>query len=63
MATGSNILAWKIPWTKEPGGRQSMGLQSIRREGAHTGTLTESLRAMKQPGSVHSTLIRTHTLT
>ena len=26
-ATHSSILAWKIPWTKEPGGLQSMGLQ------------------------------------
>ena len=27
MATYSNILAWKIPWTEEPGGLQSIGLQ------------------------------------
>ena len=27
MATQSSILAWKIPWTEEPGGLQSMGLQ------------------------------------
>ena len=27
MATHSSILAWKIPWTKEPGGLQSMELQ------------------------------------
>ena len=27
MATHSNILAWKIPGTEEPGGLQSMGLQ------------------------------------
>ena len=26
MATHSSILAWKIPWTKEPGGLQSMGV-------------------------------------
>ena len=25
MTTGSSILTWKIPWTKEPGGLQSMG--------------------------------------
>ena len=25
MATHSSILAWKIPWTEEPGGLQSMG--------------------------------------
>ena len=28
MATHSNILPWKISWTGEPGGLQSMGLQS-----------------------------------
>ena len=27
MATHSSVLAWKIPWTEEPGGLQSMGLQ------------------------------------
>ena len=25
MATHSSILAWRIPWTEEPGGRQAMG--------------------------------------
>ena len=28
MATHSSILAWRIPWTEEPGGLQSMGSQS-----------------------------------
>ena len=28
MATNSSILAWRIQWTEEPGGLQSMGLQS-----------------------------------
>ena len=28
MSTCSSILAWEIPWTEEPGGLQSMGLQS-----------------------------------
>ena len=32
MATYSNILAWEIPWTEEPGGLQSMGLQRVGRE-------------------------------
>ena len=27
MATHSSILAWEIPWTEQPGGLQSMGLQ------------------------------------
>ena len=29
METHSNILAWRIPWTEEPGGLQSMGLQRV----------------------------------
>ena len=28
MATHSSIVAWKIPWTEEPGGLQSLGSQS-----------------------------------
>ena len=30
MATHSNLLAWKMPWTEEPGGLQSMELQRVR---------------------------------
>ena len=30
MATHSSILAWSIPWTEEPGGLQSRGLQRVR---------------------------------
>ena len=29
MATHSSILAWKIPWTEEAGGLQSMGLHTV----------------------------------
>ena len=29
MATHSSILAWRIPWTEEPGGLQSMGFQRV----------------------------------
>ena len=29
MATHSSTLAWKIPWTEEPGGVQSMGSQRV----------------------------------
>ena len=32
MATPSNILAWRIPWTDEPGRLQSMGLQRVRHD-------------------------------
>ena len=30
MATHSSILAWRIPWTEEPGRLQSMGLHKVR---------------------------------
>ena len=30
MATHSNILAWEIPWTEEPGGLQSTESQRVR---------------------------------
>ena len=29
MATHSSTLAWRIPWTEEPGGLQSMGLPAV----------------------------------
>ena len=41
MATHSGILAWRIPWTEEPGGLQSMGSQSVRHDWATS--LTHSL--------------------
>ena len=32
MATHSSILAWRILWTEEPGGLQSMGSQRVRHD-------------------------------
>ena len=32
MATNSSILAWRIPWTGEPGGLQSMGSQRVQHD-------------------------------
>ena len=32
MATYSSTLAWRIPWTEEPGGLQSVGLQRVRHD-------------------------------
>ena len=29
MATHSSVLAWRLPWTEEPGGLQSMGSQRV----------------------------------
>ena len=34
MATHSSILAWRMPWTEEPGGLQSTGLQRVRHDWA-----------------------------
>ena len=36
MGTHSSILAWKIPWTGEPGGLQSMGSQRVRHDWRHS---------------------------
>ena len=32
MAANSSILAWRIPWTEEPGGLQSMESQKVRHD-------------------------------
>ena len=32
MATHSSIVSWKVPWTEEPGGLQSMGSQRVRHD-------------------------------
>ena len=36
MAAYSSILAWRIPWTEEPGGLQSIESQRVRHDLAHT---------------------------
>ena len=42
MATNSSILAWRIPWTEEPGGLQSTGSQRVGCD-RMTNTFTVSL--------------------
>ena len=44
MTQHSSTLAWRIPWTEEPGGLQSMGLQSRTQRGDFTFTLGTVLR-------------------
>ena len=47
MATYSSILAWEIPWTGEPGGLQSLGLQRVRHNlVAEQQQLTNMLRTL-----------------
>ena len=36
MDTHSSILTWRIPWTEEPDGLQSMGSQRVRHDRTHT---------------------------
>jgi len=46
MVTHSNILAWRIPWTKEPGGLLSIGWHRVRQERsnlAHTHVIGEKM--------------------
>ena len=45
MATHSNILAWKIPWTEEPGGLESMGSQLKQHSGGHIGLPEEQFHS------------------
>ena len=45
MATHSSTLAWKIPWTEEPGQLQSMGSQRVRHDRA---TSLHSLHTLSQ---------------
>ena len=51
MATHSSTLAWKIPWTEEPGRLQSLGLQRIQ-NWAHTFTLTR-IEEQREKGRVY----------
>ena len=49
MAIPSSILAWRIPWTQEPGGLQSMGLQRVGHDWvSNTFTFKEEERAEKE---------------
>ena len=56
MATCSSILAWKIPWTEEPGGLQSMGSQRVEQECArtHARSLCESSEEAEYRGVLSS---------
>ena len=49
MAAHSSILAWRIPWTEEPGGLQPTGSQRVGRDRV---TNTSSQFKRKQMGSV-----------
>ena len=61
MATHSVILAWRIPWAEEPGGLQSMRLQTVGHDRAtnthtrtHTHTHTHIFYSVCGGGRAHS---------
>ena len=57
MATHSSILAWRIPWTKEPGELQSMGSQRVGHDWAtNTFTSLSMMPSCNEFGSVSSSL-------
>ena len=55
MATHSSILAWKVPWTEEPSGLQSMGSQSPTRLSDFT--FTFHFHALEKEMASHSSVL------
>ena len=55
MATHSSTLAWKIPWTEEPGRLQSMG--SLSRTRLRDFTFTFCLHALEKEMATHSSVL------
>ena len=53
MAPHSSTLAWKIPWTEEPGGLQSMGSLGV----GHDFTFTFHFHALEQEMATHSSVL------
>ena len=68
MATHSSIFAWRIPWTEEPGGLQSMGLQTVGHAAAAAAKSLQScptlcnLRDSSLPGSPVPGILQARTL-
>ena len=56
MAPHSSTLAWKIPWTEEPGRLQSMGSLRVRHDGA-TFTFTFHFHALEEEMATHSSVL------
>jgi len=54
MATHSSILAWRIPWTEEPGGLQSTGSQRVGHDWAISLTHSVYMCQFQSPNSSHS---------
>ena len=56
MAPHSSTLAWKIPWTGEPGGLQSVGSQTVRTRLSDF-TFTFHLHALEKEMATHSSVL------
>ena len=56
MAPHSSTLAWKIPWTEEPGGLQSMGVAKSRTRLSDF-TLTFHFPALEKEMAAHSSVL------
>ena len=57
MATHSSTLAWKIPWTEEPGRLQSTGLLSKSRTLLSVFTFTFHFLALEKEMATHSSVL------
>ena len=53
MAPHPSTLAWKIPWTEEPGGLQSMGSLRVR----HNFTFTFHFHSLEKEMATHSSVL------
>ena len=56
MTTHSNTLAWRIPWTEEPGGQQSTGFQRVKHDLATENACIEDL-LFEQPSNIKRYLL------
>ena len=57
MALDSSTLAWKIPWTEEPGGLQSMGSVAKSRTRLSDFTFTFHFHALEKEMATHSSVL------
>ena len=57
MATHSNILAWKIPWTEEPNGLQFKGLQRVRHNWAIQEMKEMQVESLEEEMATHSNIL------
>ena len=57
MAPHSSSLAWKIPWTEEPGRLQSMGWVAKSRAGLSNFTFTFHFHALEKEMAAHSSVL------